>query len=140
MATGKRIKFYRERLKWTLHDLSEVSNVDVGTISALENRDSDRSKFFPAIAWAFGLSVDQMADASTDYFTQPPRTPGQGFVVMEGNSIYQVDRKQDAWLAEGNRILASLSPEDRRAAVLSLRLFVQNLGPPRDGQALSVAG
>lgn len=104
--------------------------MDVGTISALENRDSDRSKFFPQIAKAFGLTLEQLADTSTDYYTNPPRLPGQPLIVMEAHRTYEVDRTPDAWLAEGNRILASLNPDDRRAAVLSLRVFVQNLGHP----------
>jgi transcriptional regulator with XRE-family HTH domain len=46
---------------------------------------------------------------------------------------------QDEWLREGIQILAALTPADRRAAVLSLRLFVAQLDPPRNGQALQVA-
>jgi transcriptional regulator with XRE-family HTH domain len=72
MATGKRIKHYREKLEWTLQQLSDASDVDVGTISALEIRDSSRSKFFSAIAKAFGLTLEQMENEREDYPLSPP--------------------------------------------------------------------
>lgn len=67
MATGKRIRYYREKLKWTLEDVSSRSGVDVGTISALEIRDSERSKYFETIARTFGLTVEQLSDINTDW-------------------------------------------------------------------------
>lgn len=67
MATGKQIRHYRQKLKWTLKDLEKASGVEVGTISALEQRDSRRSEFFEAIAKAFTLTVTQMADDSVDW-------------------------------------------------------------------------
>jgi SOS-response transcriptional repressor LexA len=73
MALGKQIKHYRDKLGWTLEKLSESTvgpkgePVEVGTISALENRDSQRSIYAQAIAAAFGLTVEQLSDESTDY-------------------------------------------------------------------------
>ena len=45
MALGKQIRKYRIQLDWTLEQLEEKSGVPTGTISALEVRDSSRSKF-----------------------------------------------------------------------------------------------
>lgn len=45
----------------------------------------------------------------------------------------------DEWQAEGQKILASLSAQDRRAAVLQLRVFVAQLHTPGNGQGLPVA-
>lgn len=67
MALGKQIKRYRELLGWTLESLSEKSRVDVGTISAMENRDSQRSKYAAPLAKALGLTLDQLLDESTTY-------------------------------------------------------------------------
>lgn len=67
MALGKQVKFYREKLDLTLEQLEEISGVGTGTISALEVRDSVRSKFAPALAAAFGLSVEQLLDESRDW-------------------------------------------------------------------------
>ena len=47
---------------------------------------------------------------------------------------------RDEWLDEGVRLLRDLSANDRRAAVLNLRMFVAMLAPPASGQALHVAG
>lgn len=67
MALGKQIRRYREQMEWTLETLSEKSGVDVGTISAMENRDSQRSKYASALAKALGLTLDQLLDESNAY-------------------------------------------------------------------------
>lgn len=67
MALGKQIRRYREQMEWTLETLSEKSGVDVGTISAIENRDSQRSKYANALAKALGLTLDQLLDESNTY-------------------------------------------------------------------------
>lgn len=66
MALGRQIKKQRERLGWTLEVLSDRSGVDVGTISALEVRDSQRTKYAAAIAAAFNLTMEELEDPSTD--------------------------------------------------------------------------
>jgi len=67
MALGKQIKKYRLAHGWTLEELSDRCDVEVGTISALEVRDSKRSEKAPAIAKALGLSLEQLLDESTDW-------------------------------------------------------------------------
>lgn len=67
MALGSRIRYYREKSKLTLEKLSELSGVDVGTISALENRDSSRSKYATAIAQGLGMTVEMLEAADQDY-------------------------------------------------------------------------
>lgn len=63
-SLGSQIRRYRTSLGWTLEHLSELSDVDVGTISALEKRNSIRSQFGPAIARAFGLTLEQLLDST----------------------------------------------------------------------------
>lgn len=67
MSLGKQIKKYRLAHGWTLEELSDRSDVEVGTISALEVRDSKRSEKAPAIAKALGLSLEQLLDEATDW-------------------------------------------------------------------------
>lgn len=68
MAIGKNIRFHREtRLGITLDELSVRSNVDIGTISALEVRDSARSKYFAKIAHGLGLTLDQLDISPEDW-------------------------------------------------------------------------
>lgn len=77
MALGNRIRYYREKAGLTLEQLSERSGVEVGTISALENRDSSRSKFATPIARGLGMSLEMLEDESRDLdvaalMTDPP--------------------------------------------------------------------
>lgn len=69
MAFGHQIKKYRKGLGLTLEELSERSGVEVGTISAAENRDSTRMEVASAVAIAnaLGLTVELLDDAHTDY-------------------------------------------------------------------------
>lgn len=68
MGLGKEIRRQRTLRGWTLEKLSERSGVDIGTISALEKRDSTKSKYARALASAFGLSVDELESGeSGDY-------------------------------------------------------------------------
>lgn len=61
MSLGKNIRTLRDARGWTLDDLAQRSGVDVGTISALENRDSRRSQFATQLAQALEVSTDQLA-------------------------------------------------------------------------------
>lgn len=77
MSLGSEIRKQRTLRQWTLEDLSERSGVEVGTISALEIRDSTRSKFAVAIARAFGISLDQLLNPSPDTGTVQERQTGE---------------------------------------------------------------
>lgn len=72
MALGKNIKRMRAQLGWTLEQLSERSGVEVGTISALEVRDSKRSQFGTAIAKAFGVSIESLESGTLLTPDMPP--------------------------------------------------------------------
>ena len=80
MALGKQIRRYREHRDWTLERLSSESGVAVGTISALENRDSLRSIYAAKIAAAFGVSVETLMDAD----------PANQVLVQERPNVTQV--------------------------------------------------
>jgi phage repressor protein C with HTH and peptisase S24 domain len=66
MGLGRRIRHFREKAQLKLPQLAELSGVDVGTISALELRDSSRSQYFPMLARAFGMTVEELGDESFD--------------------------------------------------------------------------
>jgi transcriptional regulator with XRE-family HTH domain len=67
MTIGDRIRHYRLKLGWKLDHLSDLSGVKTGTISALEQRSSNKSEHFAAIAKAFGLTLEQLADTTVDW-------------------------------------------------------------------------
>lgn len=67
MALGSKVQHYRRKAGLTLEQLSGLSGVDVGTISALELRDSTRSKYALQLAAAFGMTVEMLqSDAEHD--------------------------------------------------------------------------
>lgn len=66
MALGKQIRRFRESKNWTLERLSAESGVEIGTISALELRDSSRSTYASKIAAAFGVSLETLMEADPD--------------------------------------------------------------------------
>lgn len=82
MTLGKQIRKYREQLGWTLEDLENRSGVGRGTISALENRGSQRSVYAPAIAQAFGITLEQLLDPHNNWLDnqeeERPRAKGVG--------------------------------------------------------------
>lgn len=135
MATGKQIKHYRGKANWTLADLSEASGVDVGTISALEIRDSRRSAFFQPIATAFGLTVEQLSDTTKDH----ELVLNKNMVSEPAPKYITTSTITDPWVLEAVRIVSGLQEHQREGAIADLRKYVQNLGPPRNGQALLVA-
>lgn len=60
MALGKNVRSLRLARGWELEDLSKRSGVKVGTISAIELRDSVRSQFAPQLADAFGIPLERL--------------------------------------------------------------------------------
>ena len=60
MNLGSNIRALRLARGLTLEQLSEASGVDVGTISALEQRDSTRSKYTAALARGLGMSMEEL--------------------------------------------------------------------------------
>lgn len=89
MGIGKQIRIYREQIGWTLDKLSEASGVERGTISALELRDSSRSKYFPDIAKALRLSLEELADETYTIDITSRAEIGPGFApANEPTTLY----------------------------------------------------
>lgn len=76
MTLGTQVRYYRDKLGWTLEKLSEESGVDVGTISAIEVRKSTKSKFTASLAKAFGLTIEQLQDTARDWLEPGGPPPG----------------------------------------------------------------
>lgn len=77
---GEKIKELREAQGLTLEKLSDLSGVDIGTISALENRRSKKSQYAPQLADALGLNLAEMMELSKDpnfrvHAAEPPPPP-----------------------------------------------------------------
>lgn len=66
MSLGSRVRDWRTFYNWTLDNLADRSGVERGTISAMENRDSQRSTFAGALAKAFGITTDELLDPAVE--------------------------------------------------------------------------
>lgn len=92
MALGNRIRHFREKAGLTLEALSERSGVDLGTISALEIRDSSRSKYATAIARGLGMSLEDL-ESGNEVKLQP--------IPLENNKDYPAIRRVRFKLSAG---------------------------------------
>lgn len=121
MALGARIRALRLQRGWTLERLAAESDVDVGTISALENRDSSRSKFAPALARALGVPLEELlsADELVRVEGSPPRSGQRPLQASEPTASYAANPAV-SHIARTLRDLASLLigiPEDMRPEI-----------------------
>ena len=85
-------------------------------------------------ATVFGVTPQWLATGKGPKF--PPDAGSNGHAVREPDGQYCI---HDPWTTEAIQILSKLTDANKGAAVARLREFVNNLGPPRDGQALSMA-
>lgn len=64
-----------------------------------------------------------------------------GHIPIKESAVVQIPKKKiDKWTAEAVEILSKLNEAQRAACVVHLRAYAAAVGPPRDGQALSMAG
>lgn len=144
MAFGKQIKHYRGKLGWTQRTLSDRSDVDIGTISALERRDATRSSYCGVIAQAFGLTIEQLLDESTDYRVVDKKQQSSRNQWPERSHINEhsvnVPAAQafDIWLDTATATLSKIAPQYRAQTLEYIELQAQKSNPI-DGQNLSMA-
>lgn len=125
MGIGTKLREARIAKGWTLDQLEDASGVARGTISALENRDSSRSQFFPALAAALGMTVEQLAAGAAD--EQPELLP-----VDNGEAQEAAVRALDDALNLLADALASVDADGRDMAALALQKFAKNPAIERD--------
>jgi transcriptional regulator with XRE-family HTH domain len=119
MALGSKIRRHRLERGLTLDQLAELSGVDTGTISALELRDSSRSKYAQDLARALGMTMDalmsdapgpsgQVIPAHEDDSSQGVKIPqfdtggsmGRGVLLRDQPGVIQSWTVSDAWLVQ----------------------------------------
>lgn len=103
MSLGSRIRYYRNKAGWTLEQLSERCGVDVGTINALENRNSRRSQYAVQIASGFGLTLNQLEDEIGDYLVPAERQVANG--VAQERGLYSVTNVTSTPFSEDEKSL-----------------------------------
>lgn len=99
MGYGRLLRKYREQAGLKLAELSELAQVDIGTISALETRDSSRSQYFGQLARALGLSMEQFANPDFDGKLVAIRDAETGRVLrvqLEGHELREPEAEYGA--------------------------------------------
>lgn len=129
VSLGSQIRHYREGLGLTLEALSERSDVEVGTINALENRGSNRSQFASQLANALGLSLEELLDESVDYLDRLRKRPMRLLQAAEPTPVWRDSSWPFTSFSRGD--LATLSAEEHA----SIEGFVQGLLAARKRQA-----
>ena len=84
-------------------------------------------------AKALGVTANWLADGT------PPKYPSeapQSLAVHDERARYP---NYDPWTLEAIGLLENLHEADRRAAVICLRAFIQQIGPPGYGQGVPLA-
>lgn len=122
MGLGSKVRAARAAKGWTLDQLAEVSLVQRGTISALENRDSSRSEHFPALAKALSMTVEQLA-AYDDNGAQPPLIPAE---PADPEALEAGRRALDEALSLLAHVLQSVDSGGRDFASLALQKFARD--------------
>lgn len=150
---GERIKQARDALDLSAMDLAlRVGYKTQSGISNLENRvGGSGGNKIREIAKALNVPLEWLmsgpdSDVVPFHSIWPKGNGVRNNVVTEANqndklvSLPLAQSDQDPWIAAAIQILRELDPGQRQAMVAKMREFRQYLGPPRDGQALSVAG
>lgn len=88
---GEALRVFRENKGWTQEKLSEESGVDQATISAIEVRQSSRSRYSAQLARALGTTVEEMIFGPEDLSPQS----------REVDKVY-VNKVEGAHLSAGN--------------------------------------
>lgn len=150
---------YKDRLAWAMKE-AKISTTDLAFVMKLSYQAvkkvlDGKSKAFSAAnneaaAACLLVSSRWLATGKGQARTQP--AADVSFSIIEDPEPPQAQEprqppyrsippasEQDEWIQEAVRTLQALSREDRRAAVLNLRVFVDKLDKPDNGQALPVA-
>ena len=121
MATGSNIRTLRNLAGLTLEQLSVLSGVEVGTISALENRDSARSKYFTAIAQAFGISTDDLSSEITSDQLERAAQMQYQMRVMTSRHGHRLKKLHSLYLIGLNRSRRRQRKQSRHQVIIVCR-------------------
>ena len=92
---------------------------------------------------AMAREIEEKLALQLGWMDTPPESnatsPQQQHRIEEAIAPYTLTRDYDVYTLAAIGIMSSLSEAQREGALAALRTHVQNLGPPRDGQALPMA-
>jgi transcriptional regulator with XRE-family HTH domain len=139
---GERLKKAMEARSKSAHDVATYLGVSYQAVKKVLD---GKTKCFSApnhedVCQFLGVSGRWLAKDEGEMHQEAPRAM---MIAGESRALYArtatAAPTEDEWQIEGKRILAGLSAEDRRAAVLQLRVFVAQLHTPGNGEGVPVA-
>lgn len=137
-SLGERIKTRRLALGLTQGEVAKAAGIKQPDLSKIERGDIQEPKKILGIAKA--LHCDP-AWLSTGKYPIEPTTPSQHDHGAETVKIYPPAPKDyDQWTLGAIALMTGLKEYQREGALAALKMYVAQLGPPRDGQALQMAG
>lgn len=145
---GERIQQARLALGWSAFDLAK--KVGYKTQSGIGNLESraggSGGNKIGAIAKALNVPLEWLINGPDSDVVPFLATGGPAVSVAQARestpTYLLVDRRSqhDEWTLAAIALMKELDMGQRQAMVAKMREFKQYLGPPRDGQALSMAG
>jgi transcriptional regulator with XRE-family HTH domain len=148
MSLGSQVEKYRNQvLKLKFAQLSELSGVDVGTINAMEKRDSNRADIRAAIAiaQALGLTLEELADEQADHSNKVKAHMARAYpksaTIMP---LLAAEQASSPW-GSGYWPFATVTPERFRAAlephdIERIEAYARAIIETREAQALKNVG
>lgn len=149
MALGKNVKRLREAKGINQTTLAKMAGLSIGSLSALENRDSVRSEFAPQLARALGVPVEELitGETATVALTAPSayvsasggRVPE--LIDIEGNPDYPAIRRVNIKAQAGVTGYSVEYMEEERLPIFFRRDWYESRGyRPERMIAVRVAG
>lgn len=121
--------------------LAKACGVAPPSVSGWRTGDSKslRGSNLLAAAKKLGVRAEWLADGIGPKYSSKTNPEPNG-IRQDVAGYIMPQTITDTAILEAIQILTSLKKNQRAGAVANLKLYVALLGPPRDGQALSVAG
>jgi transcriptional regulator with XRE-family HTH domain len=148
MSLGSQVEKYRNQvLKLKFAQLSDLSGVDVGTINAMEKRDSNRADIRAAIAiaGALGLTLEELADEQADHSAKVKAHMASAYTKNQRvTPLLASDLTSKPW-ASGHWPFPNISPERFKAAldthdVDRIEAYAKAIIETREAEALKNVG
>ena len=142
---GERIKQAREALGWSGEHLAKrVGYKTQSGISNLEGRATGTGgNKIGKIAQELGVPLNWLMygpDSENVPFLEPAPLASPAIKVSDNIATYIKPQDYDQWTLAAISIMCGLKEYQREGALAALKTYVGNLGPPRVGQTLQVAG
>jgi len=151
---GERIRQAREARKISGEALAKlVGYKNQSAIGNLENRAGGTGgNKIAEIAAALKVPVGWLltgpdSEIVPDTLEEPALSGANHALQETPPGVYTIPKKPapdlsslDPWAREAAEIIGRLQDHEKPGAIANLRTYVHNLGPPRAGQALSMAG